>query len=113
MNEDLKYTLMVIGMIYTMIKHKSAKAALTVLREIDLSTLGLLVGLFALVWKLLFPHVPLRKIFSRKSLPWLIAGAALTALLPVYKPLIKRINTSVEVAANEEMGTIDISGEDA
>ena len=37
---------------------------------------GLLVGLFALVWKLLFPHVPLRKIFSRKSLPWLIAGAA-------------------------------------
>ncbi len=43
----------------------------------------------------------------------LIAGAALTALLPVYKPLIKSINTSVEVAANEEMGTIDISGEDA
>ena len=43
----------------------------------------------------------------------LIAGAALTALLPVYRPLIKRINTSVEVASNEEMGTIDISGEDA
>ena len=40
-------------------------------------------------------------------------GAALTALLPVYRPLIKRINTSVEVAANEDMGTIDISGEDA
>ena len=43
----------------------------------------------------------------------LIAGAALTALLPVYRPLIKRINTSVEVAANEEMGAIDLSGEDA
>ena len=43
----------------------------------------------------------------------LAAGAALTALLPVYKPLIKRINTSVEVAANEDMGAIDISGEDA
>ena len=43
----------------------------------------------------------------------LIVAAALTALLPVYKPLIKRINTSVEVEANEEMGTIDISGEDA
>ena len=43
----------------------------------------------------------------------LIAAAALTALLPVYKPLIKRINTSVEVASNEDMGTIDISGEDA
>ena len=43
----------------------------------------------------------------------LAAGALLTALLPVYKPLIKRINTSVEVAANEDMGAIDISGEDA
>ena len=43
----------------------------------------------------------------------LIAGAALTALLPVYKPLIKHINTSVEVEANENMGAIDISGEDA
>ena len=42
-----------------------------------------------------------------------IAGAALTALLPLYAPLIRKINTSVEVAANEEMGTIDISGEDA
>jgi glucan phosphoethanolaminetransferase (alkaline phosphatase superfamily) len=43
----------------------------------------------------------------------LIAGVALTALLPVYKPLIKRINTSVEIVSNEEMGTIDISGEEA
>lgn len=43
----------------------------------------------------------------------LIVAAALTALLPVYKPLIKGINTSVEVAENEEMGSIDISGEDA
>jgi phosphoglycerol transferase MdoB-like AlkP superfamily enzyme len=43
----------------------------------------------------------------------LIIGAALTALLPLYRPLIKKINTSVEVAGNEEMGTIDISGEDA
>lgn len=43
----------------------------------------------------------------------LIIGAALTALLPVYKPLIKRINTSVAVEGNEDMGSIDISGEDA
>ena len=43
----------------------------------------------------------------------LIIGAALTALLPVYKPLIKRINTSVAVEGNEDMGEIDISGEDA
>jgi len=43
----------------------------------------------------------------------LAIGAALTALLPVYRPLIKRINTSVAVEGNEEMGAIDISGEDA
>ena len=43
----------------------------------------------------------------------LMIGAALTALLPVYRPLIKRINTSVAVEGNEEMGAIDISGEDA
>ena len=39
----------------------------------------LLVGLFVLVWKLLFPHVPLRKLFSKKTLPWLIGGALLIA----------------------------------
>ncbi len=43
----------------------------------------------------------------------LIIGAALTALLPVYRPMIKKINTSVAVEGNEQMGTIDISGEDA
>lgn len=42
----------------------------------------------------------------------LIIGATLTALLPVYKPLLKKINTSIEVEANEQMGEIDISGED-
>ena len=42
----------------------------------------------------------------------LIIGAALTALLPVYKPLLKKINTTIEVEANEQMGEIDISGED-
>ena len=43
----------------------------------------------------------------------LIIGAALTALLPLYRPMIRKINTSVEVEGNEDMGTIDISGEDA
>ncbi|MBR4907342.1 MAG: hypothetical protein IKZ44_10905 [Clostridia bacterium] len=41
--------------------------------------IALLVGLFALVWKLLFPHVPLRKVFSKKTFPWLIVGALLIA----------------------------------
>ena len=43
----------------------------------------------------------------------LIIGAALTALLPLYRPMIRKINTSVEVEGNEQMGAIDISGEDA
>ena len=41
--------------------------------------IALLIGLFAFVWKLLFPHVPLRKLFSKKTLPWLIVGALLIA----------------------------------
>ena len=43
----------------------------------------------------------------------LCVGAALTALLPVYKPLIKKINTSIDVAGNTDMKAIDSSGEDA
>jgi len=45
--------------------------------------IALLVGLFVLVWKLLFPHVPLRKLFSKKTLPWLIVGALLIAAADV------------------------------
>lgn len=41
----------------------------------------------------------------------LLIGAALVALLPVYAPLIRKIRTSVEVEANENMGEIDISGD--
>lgn len=39
--------------------------------------IGLLLGLFALIWKLLFPNIPLKKVFSRKNIPWLIGGALL------------------------------------
>jgi len=50
--------------------------------------IALLVGLFVLVWKLLFPHVPVRKLFSKKTFPWLIVGAlviaAADALLAYY-----------------------------
>ena len=42
-----------------------------------------------------------------------IIGSALFALLPVYSKLLRKINTSIEVAENSNMGTIDISGEDA
>lgn len=42
-----------------------------------------------------------------------IIGAALLALLPAYSPMIRKINTNVEVAGNSDMAAIDISGEDA
>ena len=38
-------------------------------------------------------------------------SAVLVACLPVYSKWIRKINTSVEVAENAEMETIDISGE--
>ena len=43
----------------------------------------------------------------------LLVGAVLVVLLPVYAPLIRKIRTSVEVESNENMGEIDISGDDA
>ena len=41
----------------------------------------------------------------------LIAGLALTALLPVYKPLLKKINTNIEIEGSGDMAAIDISQE--
>ena len=42
----------------------------------------------------------------------LIAGMALVALLPVYTPMLKKINTNVNIEGNNNMTAIDISGED-
>ena len=41
----------------------------------------------------------------------LIAGLALTALLPVYTPLLKKINTNINVEGSGDMAAIDISQE--
>lgn len=38
--------------------------------------IGILIGLFILVFKLLFPNVPLKTLFSKKNLPWILLGAA-------------------------------------
>lgn len=38
---------------------------------------GILLGLFVLVFKLLFPNVSLKTLFSRKNLLWIILGAVL------------------------------------
>ena len=40
-------------------------------------------------------------------------GVGLTALLPVYAPLLKKINTNVRIEDNGNLGKIDLGGEDA
>ncbi len=42
----------------------------------------------------------------------LIVCIVLIVLLPVYSKLIRKINTSIEVEGNENIGSIDISSED-
>lgn len=42
----------------------------------------------------------------------LCVGVVLTALLPVYSKLLRKINTSVEIGDNGQLDAIDISGED-
>ena len=42
----------------------------------------------------------------------LIVGLVMTALLPVYSKLLRKINTSVSVEDNGKLDAIDISGED-
>jgi len=57
-------------------------------------------------------HMPefLRKLFvSLKRRPSVIA---LIVLMPVYTKLLRKINTSIVVEGNGDLGEIDISGED-
>ena len=42
----------------------------------------------------------------------LIIGVALVATLPLYTKALRKINTNVDIAENQGMGKIDISGED-
>lgn len=42
----------------------------------------------------------------------LLAAVLLTALLPVYTPLLRKIKTSIEVEENENMGEIELDGSD-
>ena len=42
----------------------------------------------------------------------LFVALALVALLPVYTPLLRKIRTSIEVEANEDMGEIELNGSD-
>lgn len=41
----------------------------------------------------------------------LCGGLLLTALLPVYQPMIRKINTNIEIAENKDMGSLDLSSD--
>ncbi len=41
----------------------------------------------------------------------LCAGLLLTALLPVYQPMIRKINTNIEIAENKDMGSLDLAND--
>lgn len=53
-------------------------------------------------------YIPAVQAMLKVHIGIVIAGGALAVLLPVYAPLIRKINTSVEVAANENMGEIEL-----
>ena len=42
----------------------------------------------------------------------IVVSLALVVLMPLYSKLIRKINTSIEVEAGEEMAAIDVAGED-
>lgn len=57
-------------------------------------------------------YIPAVQAMLKVHMGIVIAGGALALLLPVYAPLIRKINTSVEVAENENMGAIELDSED-
>ena len=57
-------------------------------------------------------YIPAVQAMLKVHMGIVIAGGALALLLPVYAPLIRKINTSVEVAANENMGEIELDNSD-
>ena len=52
-------------------------------------------------------------VMLRSHIIALAVGLGLTALLPVYRPMIRKINTNIAVEENQEMGAIDLTGDDA
>ena len=75
--------LWVVGEVGFAVLSALSAAAMTVPGQFLLSLavqLGILVGIFALTWKLMAPKTPLREIFSNKRFPWLALGAVLVAV---------------------------------
>lgn len=56
-------------------------------------------------------YIAYAEYYLRLHIGILVVGLVLTALLPVYSKMLKKIKTSIDVEGNGSMGTIDISGE--
>lgn len=55
------------------------------------------------------PYIPSAASMLRVHIGCLIASGVLVATLPVYSKLLKKVNTSVVVEENANMGTIELS----
>lgn len=56
-------------------------------------------------------YIAYAQLYLQRHILMMGISIGLIVLLPVYSKLIRKIPTSIEVEANQEMGTIDISGE--
>ena len=56
-------------------------------------------------------YIAFAEYYLRIHIGILVVGIALTALLPVYSKLLRKIKTSIDVGDNGSMESIDISGE--
>lgn len=54
------------------------------------------------------PYIITAQGMLRVHIVLVAVGVALAVLLPVYAPLIRKINTSIDVAENEEMGELEL-----
>lgn len=58
------------------------------------------------------PYIYQAQYYLQVHIILMCVSIALTVLLPVYSKLIRKINTSIEVEAGEEMGSLELSSED-
>lgn len=56
-------------------------------------------------------YIAYAEYYLRLHIIILAIGLVLTALLPIYSKMLRKIKTSIDVEGNGSMGTIDISGE--
>lgn len=58
------------------------------------------------------PYIPAVQSMLKVHIAIVAAGAALAVFLPLYTPLIRKINTSIDVEENGEMGDLELEDAD-